>query len=346
MKKLLAITSSLWIAGNILAESSTPALNVEAKVEFNTARVNEGRHILDKHFAPSVEIGFPLFESAGEVYGGVDAYLKVDGAKPGHNEVAPYIGFSYDITDMFTLDAGYTYRRPSRLKFTKFSKKSEDFIDQTIEGIVGGTIDNREEADHPYREMYSSFKLEIDDLTGRLTKKGFHEIYAGIMMDVLLNPALYFSYDFTQRKANIEGSINYVFDLGSFGINGLSIDVGAKLGYSRMRRFYGINHKLPLSDLSPGMVGALWEIKNLVAANVISLEDFKKGMIAFPADILSANWLYFGANADLVYSLNENVKARAGVGFSYNNAKKMSLVNIFDFKKHAVWFSSAIEFTF
>jgi hypothetical protein len=154
-------------------------------------------------------------------------------------------------------------------------------------------------------------------------KKQSHEIYAGIMADVLLSPSLYFYYDFTQEKANVDGAVHYAFDLGSCGVTGFAIDFGGKIGYTRAKKPYGIKHdtKVVFFDIATQNV----EYKDVFAKTC---------------------WFYAGANADLVYSLNENAKARAGVAFSYNNAKKDSWINARNHKKHNVWFSSAVEFSF
>jgi hypothetical protein len=53
-----------------------------------------------------------------------------------------------------------------------------------------------------------------------------------------------------------------------------------------------------------------------------------------------------GANADGVYAFNEHAKARASVAFSYNNAVKNTWVNDLNEKKHHIWFSSGLEFSF
>ncbi|MDR1591239.1 MAG: hypothetical protein LBR92_04590, partial [Puniceicoccales bacterium] len=116
-------------------------------------------------------------------------------------------------------------------------------------------------------------------------------------------------------------------DLGCCGITGLSFDIGGKVGYTYIKKPYGIDRNTQVSFL---------------------VVDLTNGSVAHTEGNLfdKRSWFYTGATADLVYSLNENAKARAGVAFSYNNAKKSSWVNEKNQQKHNVWFSSAIEFSF
>lgn len=344
MKKLLTITSSLLTAGTVFAEITIPALTVDSKIEFNTARISEGRRLGDHSFAPSIEVGVPAF-GAGEFYVGLDSYLIFDQQKhvkgrnashsqvnaKGRDEVAPYIGFSYDVSDMFTIDLGYAYHRYSDKnsalaevggkEFRPFDEenKIEIFGD---DGSVEKTVSIEE-----FNSDDDKANLWDTSVKGINVKRNGHEIYAGVMADVLLSPAVYFAYDCTQKKANIEGTINYTFDLGSVGANGFAIDLGSKIGYSRANKPYGVNRSTQVA------FSRIDEEENITGIEAGSLFE-KKG------------WGYIGANADLVYSLNEHTKARAGVGLSFNSAKKNSWINDFNSKKHNVWFSSAVEFSF
>jgi opacity protein-like surface antigen len=344
MKKLLTITSGLLVAGGVFAESTMPALTVDSKIEFNTARINEGRRLGDHNFAPSIEVGVPSF-GAGEFYIGLDGYLIFDQQKhvkglnashsqvnaKGRDEVAPYIGFSDDVTDIVTVDRGSIDHR-SRDKDSAIAEIGGRGVRPLDEN---GKIEIFKE-DGTIEEAMSieefNAERDKDDLwnnsaQGLKVKRRGHEIYAGVMVDVLLSPSLYFSYDFTQKKANIEGAINYTFDLGSVGANGFAIDLGTKIGYSRVKRPYGVDRATQVAFPKFDDEG---DITGVEAGDLFA----KKG------------WGYIGANADLVYSLNEHTKARAGVGLSFNNAKKDSWINDFNSKRHNVWFSSAVEFSF
>ncbi|MDR1366425.1 MAG: hypothetical protein LBJ13_00755 [Puniceicoccales bacterium] len=342
MKKLLTITSSLLVAGRMFAEFSTHALTVDSKIEFNTARVSEGRRLGDHNFAPSVEVGVPAL-GVGEFYVGIDGYLIFDQQKTarelshsktdakGRDEVAPYVGFSYDVSDMFTIDLGYTYHHYSDKDawITEVAGRPFKLFDG--DGKIKVPAGEDEDAKSMSVEEFNGGEKK-DELWGQSgdnlgAKRRGHEIFVGGMIDVLLSPAVYFAYDFSQKKANIEGTLSYTLDLGSVGANGFAIDLGSKVGYSRVNKPYGISRTTQVAFARYDNDG------NIAGVQSGGLFD-KKG------------WGYIGANADLVYALNEHTKARAGVGLSLNNAGKNSWINDFNFKKHNVWFSSAVEFSF
>ncbi|MDR2200700.1 MAG: hypothetical protein LBN94_01095 [Puniceicoccales bacterium] len=323
--KLLAITSGLLATSGVFAEFSLPALDVDAKIEFDSAYISEGRRLGDLTFVPSAELGLPLFGDAGRLYTGVDAYLAVNSAKALGNNVAPYVGFSYDLTDRFTADFGYTYSRlgsgKDKLRINHVGGKGFALLNAAGDKFIGDA-DGADLADKSNAEWGTARKYLS-------TKRATHELYAGVIGDFLLNPTLYFAYDFTQRKANVETEISHTFDLGAQGINGFAIDLGARLGYSRVKKPYGIDRKTQVVFETLDNDG-----EHLDVADHNSNLFEKKG------------WFYAGVNADLVYSLNENTKARAGVEFAFNNAKKDTWINEFNQKRQNVWFSTAFEFTF
>jgi hypothetical protein len=354
MNKLLAITSSLLAVGSLWGSSEeSPStilsdFSINAKVGFDTARVSEGRRLADQHFSPSLKIVVPVFDE-DEFYFGLDSYLKLNSSKSNVSELAPYIGCAYDITDMITVDLGYIVRHGLK------SSEVEDVGGQVFQLEDGDEDEDEDESDKnkqnqtPAQNQAAAQNTqtaaqnqtkkqgedEDDDETDTISKKRtYHEVYLGFMVDAPVNPALYFSYDFTQRKANLEGSIHHTFDLGTFGANGFAIDLGAKVGYSHVKKPYGISRTTQVSfgeeedddedeDEEP-------ELEFGDPTNLFGKKD----------------WFYVGLNADLVYSLSDNAKARAAVAFSHNNAAKDSWINDVNFKKHSVWFSSAIELSF
>ncbi|UPA28251.1 MAG: hypothetical protein LW808_003020 [Verrucomicrobiota bacterium] len=307
MKKLLAIAGGLLIGSGAYAEFEMPALSINSSIKFETADVSEGTRSMDQNFKPSVEVGLPLFGKS-DLYVGVDSTLATNRKKGQSNEVSPYIGFSYDITDMFTLDLGYQFSRKTSVKDDNRGEKEKFEADAKKDGVV----------------ITDQMRKKLD---GELPKANFHKIYVGVMADVLMRPSVYFEYDTTQKKANIEGAVGYTLDLVNFGAGGLGIDLGAKVGFSHAKDVDGIKR-------------GMWD--SLIKGQAIEKEKGKK------VEWLDCkkNWFYAGANADLVYSLNENAKARAGVAFTFNNAKKDDYKNSMNRSKHNVWFSSAMEFSF
>jgi hypothetical protein len=136
------------------------------------------------------------------------------------------------------------------------------------------------------------------------------------MADVLLSPSMYFFYDFGSREAAIEGRVAYTYDLAQFGVNGVALELGAKLGYDKASRPFACK-KYDRDTMG------------------------KKG------------YFYYGANADLVYSFNEHTKARAGLEIAGNSAKKNAWVNNWatdvagvGAHKSLVWFNASVDCSF
>lgn len=310
MKKLLAIAGGLLAASGAYAGFEMPALSINSNIKFETADVSEGLRSMDQNFKSTVEVGLPLFGKS-DLYVGVDTTLATNRRKGQSNEVEPYVGFSYDITDMFTLDLGYQFSRKLSVK----GDNNEEIEDEELRLANGGKVTD-------------AIKKQARENLKDLPKANFHKIYVGVMADIMMKPSIYFEYDTTQKKANIEGAVDYMFDLVNFGAGGLGIDVGARVGFSHCKDPDGVKRE---------------EWNKMVKSNVAAKKadpDYK-GWID-----CKKSWFYAGANADLVYSLNENAKARAGVAFTFNNAKKDDYKNSMNRSKHNVWFSSAMEFSF
>lgn len=361
MKKVLAITSGLMAVNMLAAEGvfQRPEFNVDAKIEYNTKGITDGAVVSNHQFVPSVEVGVPVMDKAN-VYVGMDAYLRTR-AEGNGNTVEPYIGVTYDITDIFTVDLGY------RAKINATKAKSKRAV-----GVVATLNDGAQ--DDGTAENYH-VTIDNDNPTIYNTKRVFNEFYVGLMADVLLNPSIYAKYDITQRKLNFEGAVRYTLDLGNFGVNGLAIDLGAKLGYCHNKKPLGISRS------SKGWWnmythGNNQKYKDAVLTDMTSanLEDdaggnqYIKQIVGTWGDFYGKKGFMYGEfNADLVYSLNDNAKVRAGVGFAFNNAKraKNEAGNAYQFdiagavvnnnqhyinkengKKRAVWFSTAAEFSF
>ncbi|MDR1401768.1 MAG: hypothetical protein LBI81_02315 [Puniceicoccales bacterium] len=142
-------------------------------------------------------------------------------------------------------------------------------------------------------------------------KRQSNEVYGGISYDLSIIPSIYFYYDFDRKEFATEGKLAYTFDLSTQAISGLAIDLEAKIGY----------------DLSS-----------------------KPYSMEYVEEMGSKGYLYYGATADVVYSLNDSVSARAGASFEGNAAKKDAWVqSAYDFKnapKSKIWFSTSVDCKF
>jgi hypothetical protein len=139
-----------------------------------------------------------------------------------------------------------------------------------------------------------------------------NELYGGIIVDVLLEPSLYCFYDFDRKEFAIEGRVLYNIDLSQYAFSGLGIDLGAKVGFDHSSKPYGLPH-----DESLG----------------------KKG------------YGYYGINADLVYELNNNARAKFGLVYEGNSAEKKSWVNngidnVIPGYRNSLWINASVDCSF
>ncbi|MDR2435940.1 MAG: hypothetical protein LBD33_01330 [Puniceicoccales bacterium] len=224
------------------------------------------------------------------MYGGVDSVLSLgitthpDKPNIEKNEVAPYLGLSYDVTDVFTLDCGYVCRLWTNM---------------------------------PDSEGETGYRL----LTSYHPKKTSNEVYVGVAADVFLSPSVYVAYNYQWRELAVEGRVAYTYDLAQFGVSGVAVEFGAKVGYDKADRPHGLN-----------------------------IGDMKKsgayGMVQEYARFGKAHW-FCGANADLVYSFSEHAKARAGVEVVGNSAARDAWQNLFrEYPKKMLWFNASIDCSF
>ena len=138
-------------------------------------------------------------------------------------------------------------------------------------------------------------------------KRDTNEIYLGVLADVMFSPSLYCEYDFDREEINVVAAAGYSFDLSQYAINGLCVDLGTKIGYDRASKPLGENY------------------------NKASHGD--------------KDYAYYGLNADLVYSITDNAKARAGVAYEGNSAKKEAWTNVLG-HKNMMWFNASVDCAF
>lgn len=132
------------------------------------------------------------------------------------------------------------------------------------------------------------------------------ELYLGLLTDVMFSPSVYAEYNFKTEDFNFVGTVGYNFDLSQYAISGLGIDLGAKLGYDRCN---------------------------------------KPGGIDYNAKMGKKDYMYYGVNADLIYSINDTAKARAGVSYEGNSAKKNAWVNG-NHARNMIWFNASVDCAF
>jgi opacity protein-like surface antigen len=169
------------------------------------------------------------------------------------------------------------------------------------------------------KKLSRDFKEDWEDTFGQRPKRDTNEIYVGALIDyamdsVKLNPSLYVTYGFENKEINVEGRVSCNFDLSDKVAPGVGIDVGAKLGFDHAKKF--------------------WKTK------IGYYDDLDRSFG-------KKSYWYYGANADLVYSFNEKIRAKAGIEYVGNSAKKDSWVNLVgNAHKNMVWFNAGLDCAF
>lgn len=143
MKKTLASLALVsTLGGASLMAFDLPELTLDAKGTFDTEYVYRGRKQGQQNFQFGAETGTELL--GGHIYAGTwftlmlqDSFMGGARGLPFNmNEVAPYIGYSYGISDMFMLDAGYIAHLYTGLE--SFAKKRDLDITRNTNEIYFG----------------------------------------------------------------------------------------------------------------------------------------------------------------------------------------------------------------
>ncbi|MDR0445270.1 MAG: hypothetical protein LBG98_03240 [Puniceicoccales bacterium] len=253
------------------------------------------------------ECGFKLPELSLDTSCRFDTEYVYRGAKLNQQVFSPKIEIStslFDEGDIYFGNKAFLGVKDSRFaKYDYYLGASYEFAD--IFAVDAGLIH------HKYRNRFSWVK----SLPRRDVKRHGEEIYLGFIADVFLNPSVYYSYDITQKRHNLEGKANYLYDLSSVGANGFAVDLFTKIGYDKTKRPLGLK-----SALRSGSV----------------FDGFKKG------------YFYYGAGADIiVYILRESVKIQTGARYEGANAKKIWTAKLSEKNhKNFIWFSTSVECNF
>lgn len=295
-KKLITVVSSALLAAVLLAEEANPQqrLSVDMGCRFDTEFVHRGSRIGRQVFRPKVKLSLTLFDG-GEVYFGNRNWISRHSSPNWHDF---YVGFSYAFADNLAADIGFTHRLWRDFESISATLMHEDLLPD-------GTRVTRVEVTH----------VQVNWIKESGVKDHSEEFYVGLKTDTFLNSSLYYSYNTTWHRHNLEGKANYSYDLSSWGFSGGALEFSSKIGYDRTQKPYGNKNYFSLVALSP------------VAPKI------RKG------------YIYGGAGADLVYRFNEGASARIGVRYEgiQKKAWACSRINSGKSRRHLVWFTTELE---
>ncbi|MDR2778870.1 MAG: hypothetical protein LBB16_01105 [Puniceicoccales bacterium] len=208
MKKMLSIIIIIFGITSLCADEevalSKHDFAVDTSVGFKSEHVFRGRKELCESMVTEAMLKYQTLDKIA-TYVGINSGLGME-KQAICNHVSPYVGILYDITDMFTLDAGYKY--------------------------------------HFYTAMPKEYDVSAGIKIPSGIKRHSNEVYAGIAADVLLKPSLYCFYDFERREVAIEGALGHNFDLSLLLFDGLGIDLEAKVGYDHADKPLGASEKV------------------------------------------------------------------------------------------------------
>ncbi|MDR2720694.1 MAG: hypothetical protein LBB15_00180 [Puniceicoccales bacterium] len=209
MKKALAIAGGILSFG-CLGAFETQNVTLDTGVKFSSEYICHGYMRGKKVLAPQVEVGIPIL-GRGRIYAGTQTALAIDssakspiGVPATRSEVDPYIGVSYDITELFTLDVGYMHRFYTNLP--------------------------------PQRVIVNDEGVGVPSPLNQ--KRNTDEMYVSLAADMLLSPSLQLFYNWGSREITIEGSVTYTYNLAQFGMNNVAVELGAKVGYDKASKPY------------------------------------------------------------------------------------------------------------
>jgi hypothetical protein len=292
-KKLLSSMAAGLLSASFLSAdggSATVPLSLCTGIGFDSEYVERGFKWGQQVFTPGIEIGASVFDG-GEIYFSNENFLGVKDSWFNKNNLT--VGFFYEAAELFAVDLGFTAHIQRNLR-KEFNAKALDLA-RKVAGNPNLTLAN----------------IGIDPAKLVGVKKRSYEIYAGLTADVLLNPSLYFAYDFTWKRYNLEAMVKHLHDLSSVGLNGFAVVLSAKLGYDRTKRPLGI--KKDVVDIAEYIL------------------DLKK------------SYLYYGAQAGIRYTFNPNAYASIDMKYEGLNKKKAWA---FRGHKNLIWVSTAITCSF
>lgn len=199
MKKIIALAAMACAVSALNAQESE--LSVSATVAWESEYVFRGVQLSDSAFQPAVDISY------GGAYLGLWTSMPVNSKDDLSREVDIYAGYGFDVSETFSIDFGATvYYYPSRRDAGLYSLIPQDMNNDGV--IAAG------EGITPAQQAAAADRTTVEG-------------YIGGSFATLLNPSLYFYYDFTLENFTIEGSAGH-----SFAVNeNVSFDLAAATGY-------------------------------------------------------------------------------------------------------------------
>jgi len=243
----------------------------QGKIGFETENHMYGKKIGKDTFIGGVELAMPVCD--GNLYTGITGFF------PTNPFVQPFdTGFGIVAAKLLS-DAG-----------NRFEYKLGYMMDlaclPTPECFCMDNIQLSLDVGYKY---YWWLQSHITNPFNRVNRS--NEIYAGLLTDGFLRPALYAFYDFNLEQFRLEGNIGYTYPLCFCGVDNVALDLNAYLGWLNADAYNGDQRSFfPPVGAVPG------KQKN--------------------------GYTYGGISADVVYSLNECADIRVGVRWEANNDGK------------------------
>jgi hypothetical protein len=233
--KFFSAFAGVLLAGALSAEEPTSpskphALSLDTSFRLDTEQVYRGQRIGHQVFRPKVELGLSLFEG-GKVYLGNRNWISRHSTPNWHDF---YVGFTYAFTDLFSTDLGFTHR-----------------LWRDFESVSGTLMQESLQPDGTSVTRVTTTHSRVNWIKVGGGKDHSEELYVGLKAATFLSPSLYYSYNTTWRRHNLEGKANYTYDLSSLGFSGSALEFSAKVGYDHTQRPYGHKDFFSLMASSP-----------------------------------------------------------------------------------------------
>jgi hypothetical protein len=269
MKKLIATFAAIASLGLGSAVANFDLggwfcdISTQGKMGFETENHMYGKKVGKEVFIGGVELAMPVCD--GNLYTGITGFFPTDPLK------------SYTGSQRFLNDAGnrFEYKLGYMMDLACLPTPECFSMDSVQLSVDIG---------------YKYYWWLQDNLTNPWNQVNrSNEIYAGLLTNSFLRPALYVFYDFNLEQFRLEGSIGYTYPLCFSGIDNVALDFNAYLGWLTADAYNG-DQRQSINGVVPGKQ--------------------------------SNGYTYGGVSADIVYSLNDCADIRVGIRWEANNDGK------------------------